>query len=78
MSSEVAYTEYRAVAYDAALSDEVGEARDVGRVQPTRVLAERDLAEMCDGADPPYDDGWVEMRFVGHWSKVARDTRSER
>lgn len=65
------YVEYRAVGHDDG-GDVFAGHQDGGRPHRNRREAERDLAAMCEEADPPYDDAWIEERTVGRWKKSKR------
>jgi hypothetical protein len=65
------HVQYRAVGWDATVDGECA-CYDTGNPRESRREAERDLTAMCESADPPYDDAWIEKRIVGPWEKSKR------
>lgn len=62
------YIQYRAVCFDRPTEVEPP-TRDVGKPRPLRSEAENDLADMMHEANPPFDEGWVELRTVSEWRR---------
>lgn len=56
--------------YRAAVTDRDG-TPDYSHTVGSRTAAEEALAEMVKGADPPYDEVWVERREVAEWEKLG-------
>lgn len=63
------YTQYRPVCRDRSDDPDRPDSYDYGDATSVRERAEAELEASMISADPPYDEGYVEHRFLSAWER---------
>lgn len=64
-----AYEQFRTVLRDRKDDPDGQDSYEYGNAVASREAAEKILASEMEGADPPYDDGHVQHRYVSEWER---------